>query len=211
MAREFDGAVGRIVDSGVVAVMRNTTPERAAAVGEALVAGGVTALEVTADADDPVACIETLDDRVGDAAVVGAGTVLDAATADRLIDAGAAFVVSPTVEDDVIEACTARDVPVAPGAFTPTEAREAYQAGADVVKVFPAATGGPGHLARIGGPLPEIPLLPTGGVDVESASEYVEAGAIAVGAGSALVGDGEDLDAVTERAEAFVAAVERGR
>jgi 2-dehydro-3-deoxyphosphogluconate aldolase/(4S)-4-hydroxy-2-oxoglutarate aldolase len=211
MHHEFEGAMARVVESGVVAVMRGTTPERAVDVGTALLEGGVTALEVTADADDPAACIEALREAVGGDAVVGAGTVLDAPTTRELVAAGAAFVVSPTVEPDVVAACAELDVPVAPGAFTPTEVCRADDLGADVVKVFPAATGGPGHLRRIGGPLPDVPLLPTGGVSVESAPEYVEAGAVAVGAGGALVGDGEDLAAVTERARAFVEAVDGAR
>lgn len=213
MDREFSGPLGRIVDSGVVAVMRGVAP--VLEVSEALLDGGVTALEVTADSERVVENVAALRDAVGDDAVVGVGTVYDAATVREVVDAGAEFVVSPTVELEVVEAATDLGVAVLPGAFTPTEVRTAYEAGADAVKVFPAASAGPGHLARIRGPMPEVPLVPTGGVDLDSTPRYVDAGAVAVGVGSALVDDelvaAGDFEALTERAGAFAEAVERER
>lgn len=215
MDREFSGALGRIVDSGVVAVMRGTDPGTVVEVSEALVDGGVTALEVTADSERVVESVATLRETVGDEAVVGVGTVYDAATTRDAVDAGAEFVVSPTVELDVVAAAGDLGVAVLPGGFTPTEVRTAYGAGADAVKVFPAASTGPKHLSRIAGPMPEVPLVPTGGVDLDSAPDYVDAGAVAVGVGGALV-DREliaagDFEALGERAAAFVDAVEGAR
>lgn len=202
----------RIEDVGVIAVLRGVEPETVEAVGEAIVAGGVTALEVTADSPDAMASIETLVASLGDDALVGVGTVLDAETAREAIDTGAAFVVSPTFEPSVVEACNEAGVPVAPGVFTPTEAQRAHEAGADVVKIFPAKTGGPGHLSAIKGPLGHLDVIPTGGVGPDNAGEYVEAGAMAVGAGGAILDldavDRGDYEVLTENAAAMIEAVE---
>jgi len=208
--------VDRIVDGGVIAVMRGADPDRAVETAEALRAGGVTAVEITAESPDAMATLAAVADALdGEDCVVGAGTVLDAETARRSIAEGAAFVVSPTVEADVIETANRYGVPVAPGAFTPTEVLDAYERGADLVKVFPAATGGPGHLRSLAGPLPQVPLVPTGGVDLDNVRAFVAAGAVAVGAGSALVDDeavaAGKFDRVTDRARAFTDAVAEAR
>lgn len=207
--------LAKIADSGVVAVMRDTDPDTAVEVARALVAGGVTTLELTADADGVTDSIAAVTDALGDEATVGAGTVLEDATADAVIDAGAEFVVSPTVELAVVEVCNHREVPVAPGALTPTEVRTAWAAGADFVKIFPAASVGPKHLSRIHGPLPDIPLMPTGGVGTENAAAFIEQGAIAVGAGSALTDqdaiDASDWDAITSNARELVETVQEAR
>lgn len=214
---EFGGDLGRIVDSGVVAVLRGADPDSVLDVGHALREGGVTAMEVTADTAGAVEMVDRLSGEFADddEVVVGAGTVLDSETARAAIAAGARFVVSPTLDEGVIECCSRYDVVSAPGVFTPTEALTAYEAGADVVKVFPAKTGGPEHVAAIRGPLAQIPIVPTGGIGPANAGDYVEAGAVAVGAGSALVDDEAvargDFAAVTERARELVAAVEDAR
>lgn len=191
----------RIAEGGVIAVLRGVTVADAPAVAEAVADGGVTALEVTADTPDVTAAIEAVAERVDDAAV-GVGTVLDPETARAAQLAGAEFVVTPTVNREVIRAANRYGTPIAAGAYTPTEALEAFEAGADFVKVFPAATGGPGHVAALGGPLSQIPLVPTGGVTAETAGAYVEAGATAVGVGSAIV----DHDAVEAGAYDRIAA-----
>ena len=202
-------------ESGVVAVLRGADPETVVDTAEALVAGGVTALEVTADTAGSTEMIRTLSTELGEDALVGAGTVLDASTAQSAIAAGAEFVVSPSFHEDVVETCNRYGALVAPGVMTPTEAVEAFEAGADVVKVFPATTLGPDHLAAMKGPLAQIPMLPTGGVTPENAGAYVEAGAVAVGAGSALVDRDSvaagEFDAVTERAREFRSVIEDGR
>ena len=206
--------LSRIADSGVVAVLRGVDADQLVAIAEALQAGGVDVVEITADTPAVTDLIETLTDTFDDL-VVGTGTVLDAETARSTIAAGAAFVVSPSLHEDVIETCNRYGVVCAPGVMTPTEAIRGYEAGADFVKVFPAKTVGPDHLAAMKGPLGQIPLMPTGGVGPTNAGEYVEAGAFAVGAGGALV-DYEaaargDYEVITETAREFRRVVEEAR
>ncbi len=194
----------------MIAILRGVAPDAAVDVADAVVDGGVTALEVTADTPRVAETIGRLADRFDDV-LVGAGTVLDAETARAVQLAGAEFLVTPTVDEGVIETANRYGTPVATGAFTPTEALRAYEAGADFVKVFPAATGGPAHVAALGGPLPQVPLVPTGGVGPENAGDYVEAGAVAVGVGSAIV-DGDavangEYAAIAENARRTVDAV----
>ena len=204
----------RITDGGVIAILRGVGRDDAVRVADAVVDAGVTALEVTADSPDATDSIEAIADRVDDA-LVGAGTVLDAETARAAQLAGAEFLVTPTANRDVIRTANRYGTPIAVGAYTPTEALDAYEAGADLVKVFPAETGGPGHVAAIGGPLPQVPLVPTGGVDASNAGAYVRAGAAAVGVGRGVV-DGEavadgDLDAIESNARDVVEAVSAAR
>jgi 2-dehydro-3-deoxyphosphogluconate aldolase/(4S)-4-hydroxy-2-oxoglutarate aldolase len=206
--------VERIWEGGVIAILRGVEPDAAVDVADAVVDGGVTALEVTADTPRVAETIGRLADRFDDV-LVGAGTVLDAETARTVQLAGAEFLVTPTVDAGVIEVGNRYGTPVATGAFTPTEAVDAYEAGADLVKVFPAATGGPEHVAALGGPLPQIPLVPTGGVGPSNAGEYVEAGAVAVGVGSAIV-DGDavangEYATIAENARRTVEAVAAAR
>ena len=206
--------LSRIADGGVVAVLRGVDADQLVGIAEALQAGGVDVVEITADTPAVTDLIETLTDTFDDL-VVGTGTVLDAETARSTIAAGAAFVVSPSLHEDVIETCNRYGVVCAPGVMTPTEAIRGYEAGADFVKVFPAKTVGPDHLAAMKGPLGQIPLMPTGGVGPTNAGEYVEAGAFAVGAGGALV-DYEaaargDYEIITETAREFTRVVEEAR
>ncbi|OYR67928.1 2-dehydro-3-deoxyphosphogluconate aldolase [Halorubrum ezzemoulense] len=204
----------RITDSGVIAILRGVGVEEAPAVADAVTDGGVTALEVTADTPDVTAAIETVAERVDDAAV-GVGTVLDAETARAAQLAGAEFVVTPTVNREVIRTANRYGTPIAAGAYTPTEAIEAFEAGADFVKVFPAKTGGPAHVAALGGPLSQVPLVPTGGVTADDAGAYVEAGAAAVGVGGAIVDhdaiEAGAYDRIAANARAVVEAVSAAR
>ncbi|ELZ51111.1 2-dehydro-3-deoxyphosphogluconate aldolase/4-hydroxy-2-oxoglutarate aldolase [Halorubrum coriense DSM 10284] len=190
----------RIADTGVIAILRGVAVEDAPDVAEAVADGGVTALEITADTPNVTAAIEAVADRVD--AAVGVGTVLDAETTRAAQLAGAEFVVTPTVNREVIRTANRYGTPIAAGAYTPTEALDAFEAGADFVKVFPAKTGGPDHVAALGGPLAQIPLVPTGGVSADNARAYIEAGATAVGVGSAIV----DHDAVEAGAYDRIAA-----
>ncbi|MFC6786239.1 bifunctional 4-hydroxy-2-oxoglutarate aldolase/2-dehydro-3-deoxy-phosphogluconate aldolase [Halobaculum halobium] len=202
-------------ESGVVAVLRGAQPETVVDTAEALVAGGVTALEVTADTAGATDMIATLSEALGDDALVGAGTVLDSETARAAIAAGAEFVVCPSFDEGVVETCNRYGVLCAPGVMTPTEAVNAYEAGADLVKVFPAKTVGPDHVAALKGPLGHLEIMPTGGVSPDNAADYIEAGAVCVGAGSALVDrdlvEAGEFDAITERAEEFRDVIERAR
>ena len=177
----------RIEQSGVVAVIRIKEPDRLRAVIDALASGGVRALEVTMTVPRAIELIAEIALTLPSEFLLGAGTVLDASTAARAIDAGARFVVSPVFRRGVIETCHAREVPAMPGCLTPTEILDAWEAGADVVKVFPATTLGPGYIKDIRAPLPEVKLMPTGGVTPDNAGDWIKAGAVAVGVGSALV------------------------
>jgi 2-dehydro-3-deoxyphosphogluconate aldolase/(4S)-4-hydroxy-2-oxoglutarate aldolase len=206
----------RLVDSGVVAVMRGADADTILEVATALKDGGVTAFEITADNPDAMGLIDEVSASFDESeAIVGAGTVLDSGTARAAITSGAEFVVGPTFDPGVVETCNRYGVPVAPGVLTPTEALTAYEAGADLAKVFPASSMGPGHLSSIAGPLPQIPLMPTGGVDVGNAAEYIRAGAAVVGAGSALMDDDAvaagDFESITGTAREFTRTIEDAR
>jgi 2-dehydro-3-deoxyphosphogluconate aldolase / (4S)-4-hydroxy-2-oxoglutarate aldolase len=182
------GAVTALVEQlGVVAVIRMKDPAKLRAVVEAMAAGGVRALEVTMTVPRAVEMIRELAPTLPDGFLLGAGTVIDAPTARAVIDAGASFVVSPVFRPDVIAACHQRDVPAMPGCFTPTEILAAHECGADIVKVFPATTLGPQFIKDVRAPLPHLKLMPTGGVTLDNAGDWIRAGAVAVGLGSALM------------------------
>lgn len=206
----------RLVDSGVVAVMRGAEPDTAIEVASALADGGVTAFEITAENPDAMELIAEVSSSFDESeAIVGAGTVLDSETARTAITSGAEFVVGPTFDRGVVETCNRYGVPVAPGILTPTEAVTAYEAGADIAKVFPASSMGPGHLSSIAGPLPQIPLMPTGGIDIDNVADYIEAGAAVVGAGSAIMDEeaieAGDFESVTETARDFTRVIDEAR
>lgn len=188
--------------TGVVAVIRLSEVDQLRAVADALAEGGVRALEVTMTVPRAVSLIEELASSLPPEFTVGAGTVLDAETARQVILAGAKFVVGPVFRPPVIELCHRYDVPAIPGCFTPTEILGAWEAGADLVKVFPATALGPSFFKDIHGPLPHVRLMPTGGVTRENAGEWIKAGAVAIGVGTALV----DKKAVAERRFDAIAA-----
>ncbi len=184
---EREAIVAAIEREGIVAVIRIKEPQRLRAVVDAIAAGGVRALEVTMTVPGAVDLIRDLAPGLPDGFVLGAGTVLDAGTAVRVIDAGARFVVSPVLRRSVIETCHARGAAVMPGCFSPTEILDAWEAGADVVKVFPATALGPGYVRDVRGPMPQVKLMPTGGVTLDNAGDWIRAGAVAVGVGTALL------------------------
>src|SRR5262245_912671 len=201
--------------AGVVAVIRMKDPDKVQAVVEAIAAGGVRAIEVTMTVPNAIGLIAALAPKIPPGFLFGAGTVLDADTAAKVIDAGAQFIVSPVFRRALIEACHQRNVPVTPGCFTPTEILDAWDAGADIVKVFPATALGPGYIKDVRAPLPQVKLMPTGGVTVENAGEWIKAGAVAVGVGSALLDskaiESGDYAALRARAERIVANVNAAR
>jgi 2-dehydro-3-deoxyphosphogluconate aldolase / (4S)-4-hydroxy-2-oxoglutarate aldolase len=196
---------------GVVAVIRLKDPAKLRAAVDALAAGGVRALEVTMTVPRAVEMIRELAPALPDGFLLGAGTVTDAATARAVIDAGASFVVGPVFRPDVIAACHERDVPVMPGCFTPTEILAAHECGADIVKVFPATALGPQFIKDVRAPLPQVKLMPTGGVTLDNTGDWIRAGAVAVGLGSALLDaaaiDANNWDVITANARRVVAAV----
>jgi Entner-Doudoroff aldolase len=179
--------VRAIQDLGVVAVIRMRDAGKLRAVVDAIAEGGVRVIEVTMTVPDAVGLIATLASSLPSDILLGAGTVTDAATARAVIDAGARFVVGPVFRPDVIAACHERDVPAAPGCFSPTEILDAHEQGADIVKVFPATALGPSYIKDVRAPLPQVKLMPTGGVTLDNAGDWIRAGAIAVGVGSALL------------------------
>jgi 2-dehydro-3-deoxyphosphogluconate aldolase/(4S)-4-hydroxy-2-oxoglutarate aldolase len=187
-------AVAQIEQWGVVAVIRMKDPAKLRTVVDALALGGVRALEVTMTVPNAVALIRELAPALPDGFLLGAGTVTDAATAHAVIDAGARFVVGPVFRPEVIAACHERDVPAMPGCFSPTEILAAHDCGADIVKVFPATMLGPQFFKDVRAPLPQVKLMPTGGVTLDNAGDWIRAGAVAVGVGSALV-DTKAIDA----------------
>jgi 2-dehydro-3-deoxyphosphogluconate aldolase/(4S)-4-hydroxy-2-oxoglutarate aldolase len=196
--------VDDLVARGAVAVVRLPDADRALAVVDALAAGGVTAIELTLTTPGALVVIAALRKASGDALQVGAGSVLDADTARRAIEAGATYVVSPVFRADVVAESHRQGVPAMPGAYTPTEILTAHEAGADVVKVFPADTLGPSYIKGVLAPMPFLRLMPTGGVTPANVGEWLRAGAVAAGLGSALVDPklvaANDMAAITARA-----------
>ena len=195
--------------SRVVAILRRTEAALAVETAEALLAGGISVIEVTLNTPGALEMLRAMRDAVGDRAVLGAGTVLDIAAADEALDAGAAFIVSPHTDIELVHEMAGRGVPCIPGAFTATEVFSAWRAGASVVKLFPAGPVGASYLKDLRGPLSDIPLLPTGGVTLDNAATYIAAGAWGLGLGSALVAPdlvaGRRFDELTRRAAAFAA------
>ncbi|AGB16452.1 Entner-Doudoroff aldolase [Halovivax ruber XH-70] len=211
-----DEPLATIVGSGVVAVLRGVDRESVVPVAKALVAGGVLGIEITADDPGAAEKVTRLRAELAETeAVIGAGTVLDAATASAVVDAGASFVVTPHTAPEVVRTCNRRDVLSMCGVMTPTEAVTAMEAGADVLKVFPASSVGLGHLSALAGPLGDVKLIPTGGVTLQNTADYIDAGACAIGVGGDLVDgnaiDSGDFDALERRAEKFVAEVADAR
>jgi 2-dehydro-3-deoxyphosphogluconate aldolase/(4S)-4-hydroxy-2-oxoglutarate aldolase len=206
----------QIKEVGIIPVVRATTADEAMRAIDAIREGGIAVLEITMTVPGAVGVIEQVTARFGNDALVGAGTVLDAETANACIAGGAQFIVSPALNMETIAYCRAQDVAVMPGALTPTEVVQAWNAGADLVKVFPAgAVGGASYLKALKAPLPQIELVPTGGVSLKTAADFIKAGAAALGVGADLV----DIKAIregqagliTDRAKQFVQIVHEAR
>ena len=210
-----ESTLQRITASGIVAIIRTNDSSALVEVCRALCDGGVRAIEITLTVPGALdilrAAAEALADREF---VLGAGTVREPAAAEQAVVAGAPFIVAPTLNVETVGWCNANSVPVMPGALTPTEIETAWQAGADVVKVFPASIGGPQYFRDLRGPLPEVKLMPTGNVNAEFAPAYIAAGAVAVGVGGVLFGDdliaAKDFAQITANATQLVAGAASG-
>jgi len=185
MAREAD--LARVLNCGIVAVVRSTDSQQLVEVIKALADGGVTVAEITMTVPGALDVVRQARQALGDRVLLGAGTILDPETARAAILAGAEYIVSPTLNLDVIRMCRRYDKVVMPGAFTPTEILAAWEAGADIVKVFPAEVVGPAFFKAVRGPLPQVRLMPTGGVDLTTAADFLNAGACCLGVGGQLV------------------------
>jgi 2-dehydro-3-deoxyphosphogluconate aldolase/(4S)-4-hydroxy-2-oxoglutarate aldolase len=209
------GVVAAVEREGIVAVIRIKEPGKLRAVVDAISEGGVRAMEVTMTVPGAVELIRQLAPTLPPGFLLGAGTVIDAETAVRVIEAGAQFIVSPVFRREVIAACHRHEVPAMPGCFTPTEILDAWDAGADVVKVFPATALGPGYIKDVRAPLPQLKLMPTGGVTLDNAGDWIKAGAVAVGVGTALLDSkaiaAGDFAVLRRNAERIVASVRAAR
>jgi 2-dehydro-3-deoxyphosphogluconate aldolase/(4S)-4-hydroxy-2-oxoglutarate aldolase len=181
-------AIKRVLEIGIIPVVRAESAAQALAAAEAVCAGGVPIVEVTMTVPGALEVIAQLCKSVGREVLIGAGTVLDAESARRCLDAGAQFLVSPGLNLETVKLAQEAGIMVMPGALTPTEVITAWQAGADFVKVFPCgAVGGPQYIKALKGPLPQVPMIPTGGVNLKTAAEFIQAGAAALGIGGELV------------------------
>ena len=209
------GIVERIHESGVIAIMRANSSEQLLAAAEAVLAGGVNAIEVTLTTPGALAVIEQAVKKFGDSVLFGAGTVLDPESARAAISAGAKFIVAPTTKLETIALCRRYSIPAMPGAYTPTEILTAWEAGAEVVKVFPADTLGPQFIKAVKAPLPQVRLCPTGGVTVANAGDFIRAGADVVGVGGELINNkllaAQDFAEIASRARQFREAVAKAR
>lgn len=204
-----------INNTGVIGIMRAKSSDQLIEAADAIREGGVRVIEVTMTTPGALKVIETAANRYGDDILFGAGSVLDPETARQAILAGAGFIVAPTLSLPTIHLCRRYDIPVVPGCFTPTEILTAWEAGADLVKVFPAGFGGPKYIKAVRAPLPYTELIPVGGVNLSTTADFIRAGAFAVGVGSELVDqkllDNGDMAELTRRATAFIAEVQKGR
>ena len=204
----------RIVDSGLVAVVRADSPEQAANIADACAQGGVAALEITFTVPDAARVIEQLSKSANAGKIlVGAGTVLDPETARIAILSGAQFVVAPSLNSETARLCNRYQIPYMPGASTIREVVEAMECGADIVKVFPGETLGPAFVKAVRGPLPQASLMPTGGVSLENVGEWMRAGCVAIGVGGNLTAGAKtgDFKSITDIAQTFVAKIREAR
>src|SRR6202049_5055441 len=203
----------QVLDCGIVAVVRSPDSQHLVEVVRALADGGVTVAEITMTVPGALDVLKQVRQALGDRVLLGAGTVLDSETARAVLLAGAEYIVSPTVNRKVIRLCQRYDKLVMPGAFTPTEILAAWEAGADIVKVFPAEVVGPAYFKALRGPLPQIRLLPTGGVDPTTAAAFLHAGACCLGIGGQLVEPAavaaRNFDRLRDLARQYVAIVQR--
>src|SRR5438309_7973516 len=193
MSRESQ--LRQVLDCGIVAVVRSPDSQQLVEVARALADGGVSVVEITMSVPNALEVLRQVRQALGERLLLGAGTVLDAETARAVLLAGAEYVVAPTLNLDVVRLCQRYDKLVMPGAFTPTEILTAWEAGADIVKVFPADVVGPAFFKAVRAPLPQIKLMPTGGVDLHTAADFLKAGACCLGVGGQLV----ESKAVAER------------
>ena len=209
-------AMKLIHDTGLIPIIRVESAETAFKVADAFLVGGVKIIEVTMSVPGAVVVVEKLVEQFGDKVLIGTGTVLDGKMAEKVIKAGSQFIVSPNYSRELIETVMKHKKPIIPGALTPTEILDAYTIGADAVKVFPCGTvGGASYLKAIRGPLPQIPLVPTGGVNLETAGPMLDAGAFALGVGGAItdkkaIEEGR-FEVITENVRKFLDIVKEYR
>ena len=207
--------VDTLIKASAVAVVRLTDPTKLIKVAEAIYAGGVSAIEITMTVPNAVKMIEEASKQIGSYMQIGVGSVLDSDTAQKAIDAGAKYVVSPIFKKEIIETAHKNNIPAMPGAFTPTEIQTAYEAGADIVKVFPADVVGMAFFKGVLAPMPHLKLMPTGGVSLTNAGDWLKAGACAVGVGTALLDKkaiaSEDYKTLTANAKILMESINKAK
>jgi len=207
--------IEQLLHPGVIAVVRARHSDQVVPLAEALVAGGIIAVEITMTTPDAIAAIREASAKLGERALIGVGTVLDEATCEVALAAGAQFVVSPIGRRELVTMAHQAGKPIMLGAYTPTEAQLAHEAGADFIKIFPADGLGPNYIKALRAPLPHLRLVPTGGVDLQTIADFFKAGCVAVGAGSSLISRGvldqDDWPTLTRTAAAFVQAAMAAR
>lgn len=210
-----DTAIGIMLETGIVAIMRAKDSDQLLEAAQAVLAGGAQVIEVTMTTPGALDVIRQATKNLGDKVLFGVGSVIDPETARAAILAGAQFVVCPTLNLKIITICRRYSIPVMPGAYTPTEILTAWEAGADIVKVFPASVGGPAYIKAIKAPLPQIRLAAVGGVDLQNTADFFRAGVEVVGVGGELVNqkllDARNFNEITERARGFRQAADEGR
>lgn len=202
--------ISTLLNPGIIAVVRAKSPEQVIPLSEALLAGGVVAIEITMTTPKAILAIHEASQKFGSRALIGVGTVLTPETCREAIAAGAEFVVSPITRPEIAKVAQAANKPVMLGAYTPTEAQTAYEAGSDFIKIFPADGLGPNYIKALHAPLPHLKIVPTGGVHLHNVADFLEAGCVALGVGSSLVTSqimkDSDWPALTKLAGEFVAA-----
>jgi 2-dehydro-3-deoxyphosphogluconate aldolase/(4S)-4-hydroxy-2-oxoglutarate aldolase len=213
--RDKSEVIAALSDPGIIAVVRAQSREQVLPLSEALLAGGVRAIEITTSTPEAIEAIREASEALDERALIGVGTVLDVETCHAACEAGAEFIVSPVTKLELVAAAHEHDRPVMLGAYTPTETQAAHEAGSDFVKLFPADGLGPRFIKNLLAPLPHLRLVPTGGITVENATEFLNAGCAALGIGSALVSKeiltNADWPELTRRAEQFVTAAKAAR
>ena len=213
--RDKSEVIAALTDPGIIAVVRAQSRGQVLPLSEALLAGGVRAIEITTSTPEAIEAIREATKALGERAFIGVGTVLDVETCHAACEAGAEFIVSPVTKPELVAAAHEHDRPAILGAYTPTEAQAAHEAGSDFVKLFPADGLGPRFIKNLLAPLPHLRLVPTGGITVENAAEFLNAGCAALGIGSALVSQeiltNADWPELTRRTEQFVAAAKAAR
>jgi len=207
--------INRLTESGIVAVIRKPQASQIVSIAEALIDGGVGALEITVDTDGGFEMIQEIKRKFGERVLVGAGTVLDVKSAQAAINAGSDFIFSPTLDEQVIKLTKSAGILSIPGVMTPTEILKAYQAGADILKIFPGGSLGTGYIKELQGPFGYIPMMPTGGVTLDNVATFIRNGAVAVGIGGSLVNkqaiEEQRYDVVSETARKFVNEIGKAR
>lgn len=215
LMRSKEQIIEQLLNPGVIAVVRARREDQVLPLAEALVAGGIIAVEITMTTPNAIAAIREASNKLGESALIGVGTVLDEATCRAALEAGAQFVVSPICRRELIPIAHQAGKPIMLGSYTPTEAQLAHEAGSDFIKIFPADGLGPNYLKALRAPLPHLRIVPTGGVDLKTIGDFFKAGCAAVGAGSSLLSkailDTDDWAALTTLAKEFVQAARAAR